>query len=44
MTDRSQNGVRAERVLVVDDEEAIRTIIVSFLVAADYEFVRLHGS
>jgi DNA-binding NtrC family response regulator len=37
MTDRSQNGVRAERVLVVDDEEAIRTIIVSFLVAADYE-------
>lgn len=37
MTDRSQNGVRAERVLVVDDEEAIRKIIVSILVAADYE-------
>ena len=37
MTDPSQNGVRAERVLVVDDEEAVRTIIVSFLVAADYE-------
>ena len=37
MTDRSQNGFRAERVLVVDDKEAIRKIIVSILVAADYE-------
>jgi DNA-binding NtrC family response regulator len=36
MTDRSQKGVRAERVLVVDDEEAIRKIIASILVA-DYE-------
>ena len=35
MTDRTQN--RANRILVVDDEEAVRTIIVSTLVAADYE-------
>ena len=35
MTDRTQN--RANRILVVDDEEAIRKITVSILVAADYE-------
>ena len=35
MTDRTQN--RANRILVVDDEEAIRKITVSMLVAAHYE-------
>ena len=35
MTDRTQN--RANRILVVDDEEAIRKITVSMLVAANFE-------
>ena len=33
----SSRTARANRILVVDDEEAIRTIIVSMLVAAHYE-------
>ena len=38
MTDRStQNGVRAERILVVDDEKQICEIITSMLIAANYE-------
>ena len=37
MTDRTQKGARAECILVVDDEEAIRKRVVSILVAADYE-------
>ena len=38
MTDRStQNGVRAERILVVDDEKQICEIITSMLMAANYE-------
>jgi DNA-binding NtrC family response regulator len=37
MTDRTQKGARAECIVVVDDDEAIRKSIVSILVAADYE-------
>src|ERR1022692_4577675 len=38
MTDRStQKGVRAERILVVDDEKQICEIITSMLIAANYE-------
>lgn len=38
MTDRStQNGVRAERILVVDNEKQICEIITSMLIAANYE-------
>jgi DNA-binding NtrC family response regulator len=37
MTDRTQNSVRAGRILVVDDEETIREIITSILAAANYE-------
>src|SRR5450631_659239 len=38
MTDRStQKGVRAERILVVDDEKQICTIMVLMLHAAEYE-------
>jgi|SRR5450631_846852 DNA-binding NtrC family response regulator len=38
MTDRStQKGVRAERILVVDDEKQICNVITIMLVAANYE-------
>jgi DNA-binding NtrC family response regulator len=37
MTDRTPYGVRAERILVVDDEEPIRDTIISMLVVARYE-------
>lgn len=37
MTDRTQKGVRAGRILVVDDEEKLREIIVAILVAANYK-------
>jgi DNA-binding NtrC family response regulator len=37
MTDRTPYGVRAGRILVVDDEESIRDIIMSMLVVANYE-------
>jgi DNA-binding NtrC family response regulator len=37
MTDRTPHGVRAERILVVDDEAAIREIIISTLVVGNYE-------
>ncbi len=42
MTDRTQKGARAECILVVDDEEAIRKRVVSILVAADYECREAH--
>ena len=37
MSDRIENSVRAGRILVVDDEETIRAIIVSMLASANYE-------
>jgi hypothetical protein len=38
MTDRStQKGVRAERIIVVDDEKQICNVITIMLVAANYE-------
>jgi CheY-like chemotaxis protein len=38
MNDRStRKGFRAGRILVVDDEEAVRDIIVSMLASAGYE-------
>jgi DNA-binding NtrC family response regulator len=37
MTARTQNGVTAGRILVVDDEHAIREVIAAMLVPANYE-------
>jgi DNA-binding NtrC family response regulator len=37
MTDRTLNGVRAGRILIVDDEKAIREVIAAMLVPANHE-------
>jgi DNA-binding NtrC family response regulator len=37
MTDRTRNGVRAGRILIVDDEKAIREVIAAMLAPANYE-------
>jgi cyclic di-GMP phosphodiesterase len=37
MTERTQNGSKNERILLVDDEVAVRNIVASMLVAAGYE-------
>ena len=37
MTEHTQNGVRAGRILVVDDDKAVREVIAAMLAPANYE-------
>jgi DNA-binding NtrC family response regulator len=37
MTERTQSGVRAGRILIVDDEKAIREVIAAMLAPANYK-------